>query len=215
MKLKEPRGYARMSTCGKYRYSLTRTWGRFEHRGGRRRCVFVALNPSTAPAEVDDPTIRRMVGFAQREACDELEVVNLFALRATKPSVLLRAKSPVGPENDMAIRDAVTSNALVIVAWGSHEAARRRAPAVLRILAHAHGRRPDGSIVLPGVFSLGLTKDGAPRHPLYLRKDAPLVPFPLPMHVVPCRAPGWCGKTQPTCDTCSARAALAMERRLA
>lgn len=67
-----------ISDCGQYRYKLTRRWGDGEQKG-----LFIGLNPSIADAEIDDPTIRRCIGFSSRFGCDELVVVNLFAYRAT------------------------------------------------------------------------------------------------------------------------------------
>src|ERR1019366_833740 len=82
-----------------YRYSLWRRVGE-----SRRRVLFVMLNPSTADAIVDDPTIRRCMGFARTWGFGELEVCNLFAYRSPCPSALLRAADPVGPSNDRALR---------------------------------------------------------------------------------------------------------------
>jgi hypothetical protein len=77
------------------------------------------LNPSTADATEDDPTIRRCVGFARRERCGVLEVVNLFAFRATNPQALRSAPDPVGPANDRFIEKAVERADLIVVAWGA------------------------------------------------------------------------------------------------
>src|SRR6185369_17379869 len=84
-----------ISKCGKYRYSLRREW-----IGGAGTVCFIMLNPSTADASVDDPTIRRCIGFAQRWGYQILEVVNLYAYRATRPRDMFAAADPVGPENE-------------------------------------------------------------------------------------------------------------------
>jgi hypothetical protein len=139
----------------RYRYLLTRG-----PRDAREHLVFVMLNPSTADQEHDDPTIRRALGFARRLGFARLSVVNLFALRATEPARLYRARDPVGPGNDDAIRAAVADATLVIAAWGNHGELRDRAAQV----------RP----LLPRVHHLGLTRLGQPRHPLYLPAATPL-----------------------------------------
>lgn len=88
---------ALLSSCGKYRYVLKRKtkcplrWV--------KKCVFIMLNPSIADANIDDPTVRRCVSFAEREGCTDLSVVNLFALRSTDPDELLNEADPQGPEN--------------------------------------------------------------------------------------------------------------------
>ena len=124
------------------------------------------LNPSTADARRDDPTIRRCMGFARTWGYGGVEVVNLFALRATDPSRLRIARDPVGPENDAHIRAVARRSSALVVAWGIHGALRERDAEVLALLSR---RAP--------THSLGWTKDGHPRHPLYLRRDARLLPY--------------------------------------
>jgi hypothetical protein len=141
----------------RYRYLLTR--GPCE---AREHVVFVMLNPSTADQTHDDATIRKVRGFADRLGFERLSVVNLFALRATEPARLYRARDPVGPGNDDAIRAAVADATLVIAAWGNHGALRDRAAEVLPLL--------------PRFFHFGLTRLGQPRHPLYLPYGAGFCP---------------------------------------
>lgn len=149
-----------ISADGLYRYRLERQWG------NDRACVFVMLNPSTADAAEDDPTIRRCMGFAKRERCGRLIVVNLFAWRATDPGELVRAADPVGPENDWHVAEACRgAGGPVVAAWGAHHMATDRAAKLVDALD------------LQAVC-LGTTRDGAPRHPLYVRADAPLVRYP-------------------------------------
>lgn len=148
---------ATFSPCRRYRYRLWRTWGVGALDGGR--LLFVMLNPSTADAEVFDPTVRRCFGYAQAWGYSHLEVVNLYALRSTDPKGLWAVDDPVGPQNDEHIALSLLAADLVICAWGVNA----RADRVERFsqLAPEVERR-----------CLGVTKAGAPRHPLYLRKDA-------------------------------------------
>ncbi len=158
-----PTRSAVVSDCGKYRYHLHRQLGE-----GRRAATFIMLNPSTADHEVDDPTIRKVMGFARRWGCDELHVVNLFALRASKPTDLREATDPVGPENREWLRRAVelACDGPVVCAWGTHGAYMGQDEAVL------------GSICgLCQPICLGLTRDGHPRHPLYVPYSAELRAF--------------------------------------
>ncbi len=141
-----------------YRYSLIRKWG---PRPGR--VAFVMLNPSIADERVDDPTIRRCMAFAEREGYDQLEIVNLFAIRSKDPARLRSHPTPVGPENDAHILAAAKAADLVIAAWGVHGAYGLRARIVQRLLAG-----------IP-LKCLGFTSMNYPRHPLYVRGDAPLV----------------------------------------
>lgn len=158
-----PEPTAILSPDGVYRYTLTRDWA-----PDGRRALFIMLNPSTADAANDDPTIVRCIRFAQRFGCDGLKVVNLYALRSTDPRGLWWHQDPVGPDNNHHIHDALcsaeTTDAPVIAAWG----------------AHARPDRVAEVMALRGMEScqaLGLTKAGQPRHPLMLRRDTPLMHF--------------------------------------
>lgn len=162
-------GRAIFSRCKFYRYLLTRGADTLE---ARRPMCFIMLNPSTADADQDDPTIRRCLGFAKRERCDSLNVVNLFAYRATDPMALAIQSDPVGPDNFHFVRLAALHAhercGPVVCAWG------------------AHGRHMDQDLEVLGwlergrirAMCLGTTALGDPRHPLYVKADAPLRPFP-------------------------------------
>lgn len=145
-----------LSDDGKYRYELWRSWDI-----SVESLTFVMLNPSTADANIDDPTIRRCIRFAKDHGFGGIRVLNLYAFRATNPKDMFRATDPVGPLNDSFFDTGVGP---VIVAWGAHA----RADRVRKVLPHLVGRQ---------LFHLGLTKDGAPRHPLYVRADQPFRDF--------------------------------------
>lgn len=143
-----------ISPCQLYRYALWRYW-----ESGRPILVFVMLNPSTADAEVDDPTILRCCERARRDGYGGILVVNLFGLRATDPKELFRHADPVGPDNDEAIKIAAAApNSTLICAWGNHGGLHGRDKAVLGMLREA-GRSP---------MALKISKSGQPAHPLYL-----------------------------------------------
>ena len=141
---------ASFSPCRTWRYSLARE---LAPQTGEGTVVFIGLNPSTADESRDDPTIRRCIGFARRWGFARLEVLNLFAFRTAKPAALLAADDPVGPENDSTIAEVLGGADLVICAWGAFPNSGRAAD-VLPLVAAPH--------------CLGTTKNGSPRHPLYL-----------------------------------------------
>lgn len=149
-----------LSDDGKYRWWLSREW---EHGDGT--CVFVMLNPSTADALEDDATIRRCVGFAEREGCNKLVVVNLFSYRTTYPVQLLNARHPIGEHNEQHLIEAVEQADVLIVAWGNDGGFEERDQEVMKLLR-------DHAPV--DVHCLGTTGAGFPKHPLRLRKDTPL-----------------------------------------
>ncbi len=184
---------ASLSACGRYRYRLWREWrlhpspahwdmwtddfgspivdGAGEQLGDPKACVFVMLNPSTADGEQDDPTIRRCVDFAQAWGYDRLEVINLFAHRATNPRALLAlndADDPVGPDNRRTFNGVLFGGhpvGTVVCAWGAHGGHLGQDETALGWVGN-HKR-----------FALGLTKGGHPRHPLYVASAAELVEF--------------------------------------
>lgn len=150
---------------GVYRYSLWRNWN---HKAPR--IAFVMLNPSRADAEVNDPTIRRCLRFAQTWGYGSMEVVNLFALRAAQPSLLQQVADPIGPECDQHILKAVERADRVILAWGNWGSLCGRDRTVLALLT-SH------IIPCPSLYCLGLTQAGQPRHPLYIRRDTQFIPY--------------------------------------
>jgi hypothetical protein len=167
----EVRRTARISADSVYRYTLVRRWD-FGMSGSRPPAQFIMLNPSTADADMDDPTIRRCVGFARALDAGGIVVVNLYAFRATKPADLWRAEDPVGPDADLYLsvvaRRAVLEDAPLIAAWGANAKPGRVAEALAVI---------DRMGATERLTALGLTAAGAPRHPLYLPATARPVPY--------------------------------------
>ena len=155
---------AELSTCGQYRWWLRRQWA-----GGNGQIVcFIMLNPSTADADLDDPTIRRCIGFAQDWGFSMLSVRNLFAYRATDPKTLLSVQDPVGGSRGNAELLAGCTAHITVVAWGSYVPWDRDRSALAMIEAHFPGKQ---------LLCLGITKHGKPRHPLYVPASQPLVPY--------------------------------------
>ena len=174
---------ADISLCGKYRYRLWREWratharknwrwygakdGNGREIGEPKACVFVMLNPSTADGKADDPTIRKCIGFAKRWNYERLEVLNLFAYRATDPRALLALThdaDPVGLRNSEVFANLHNDDyGMLVCAWGAHGSHLGQDETVLGWLQENR------------TYVLGLTKDGSPRHPLYVPYET--VPF--------------------------------------
>lgn len=171
--------WARFSPCETKRYRLARHLGAsrlvvpdgyvVSHLGtSPRRVAFLMLNPSTATAFADDPTIRRGIAFARSWGADIYEAGNIHPLRATDPQVLYKVSKMskmdisnglADPENDRQILAMARSAWKVIAAWGTHGALERRGDQVRQMMA-------DAGVTL---YHLGLNKDGSPKHPLYIR----------------------------------------------
>lgn len=158
-----------ISDDGRYRYRLVRRWS------DAPLAAFIMLNPSTADADEDDPTIRRCEGFARAWGHGGLLVANLFAFRATDPRELVaaigRGEDAVGPFNNDAIRRLVEAAdvSLVVAAWGTRGHLGGR-DAEVASFVRASGRE---------LCALRVSKDGFPGHPLYL----PVALKPLPFTV--------------------------------
>lgn len=159
---------------GGFRYRLWRCWG----GAGSRSVCFVMLNPSTADADNDDPTLVRIIGFAKAWGFGSLDVVNLYSYRATDPEALRAAGFPIGEHTDRTIADVLSRDLTrggyadkVIVGWGT-KAQRHRADAVLGLIRGA-GFEP---------HALKVSTMGAPWHPLYLPASSVPVPYKGEVH---------------------------------
>lgn len=144
------------SPCEAYRYRLDRRWS------DAPPLVWIMLNPSTATEAANDPTIARCEVRARAQGFGGVRIVNIFAFRATAPADLKRSTDPIGPQNDAHLLDAcdtgLTAGGLIVAGWGVHGAHRGRAAQVRQML-----RDRDLQI-----HTLGLTRHGHPRHPLYV-----------------------------------------------
>lgn len=138
----------------KYRYTLWREWNIYNST----YAMFIGLNPSTADEIEDDPTIRRCIGFAKAWGYGALCMTNAFAFRATDPAVMKSDPLPIGPDNNKWLRRLSKDAGIIIAAWGVHGSFLDRDKAILKLL--------------PELDCLGVTKDGHPKHPLYLPKTA-------------------------------------------
>lgn len=160
---------AAVSECGAYRMWLRRVWDRT-----KPVLMFCMLNPSTADAQTDDPTVRKCVGFATRFNYGGIVIVNLFSYRATDPKDLhlgitrMGMNYMVGPTNDATLNAVFWQHDLCVCAWGAN--ARRypgRVSEVLHLM-HANDCKP---------MALAYTHDGAPCHPLMLPYSCKLRPY--------------------------------------
>jgi len=154
------RSGANFSRCRAFRYALWREWD-----ASGPGLMLIGLNPSTADARNNDPTIRRCIGFARDWGFGRVHVLNLFAYRATYPDDLKAASDPVGPRNDLWLRKVARRCDRVVACWGNDGAFMGRSARVRAML----GDRLE---------IIRLNGSGEPAHPLYL--PATLKPMPWP-----------------------------------
>jgi hypothetical protein len=165
--IEQPNG-AIFSPDGVYRYKLWRTF-----LLGEGTVLFVCLNASKADAKISDPTVTRCIHYAQRWGFLKYFMANIFGLKSTDPGELYKADDPVGPDNDAAILEMAEESDLIIMAFGNHGLYRNRGAEVIQLLK---GYK---------LHYLGdFTKEGCPRHPLYLRGDLEPKEFPQTCGIV-------------------------------
>jgi hypothetical protein len=143
--------FAVLSDCGRYRYALARGWDKSLPRLG-----WVMLNPSIADADVDDPTIRKCIGFAKHFGYGAIHVVNIYPLRSTDPRGLRADDWDTQESRDinfLAWKQVASACNTVIAAWGAHD---------------VHPMEEAAASAFLNLECLGRSKDGHPRHPLML-----------------------------------------------
>ena len=141
--------HAIISQDEKYRYQLSRIWDE-----EKPKILFIMLNPSTADADVDDPTIRRVVNFAKSWGYGGVFVGNLYAFRSTDPKGLRHTDDPIGEDNIQHIQNLLGLVEKVIYAWGNNQ------------------REPDWLCdLVDSPYCIDVSKKGIPKHPLYLKSE--------------------------------------------
>jgi hypothetical protein len=148
---------AEFSSCGSYRYSLSRVWDE-----SLPAVLFIMLNPSSADGTKDDPSIRRCISYAKDWGFGSLFVGNLFALKSTKPAGLLDSKDPTGAENQKSLLKMTRQCKLIICAWGN-------GPTLKKLSAYSPEYLVQKNLNNK-LYCLTLSLDGIPCHPLYLPK---------------------------------------------
>lgn len=146
-----------------YRYTLYRIWNE-----KKPYAMFIGLNPSTADELEDDPTVRRCISFSKDWNYGGLFMMNAFAFRSTDPKVLeVLGGDPIGPNNDYWLKKIAKDAGIVIAAWGTYGVIRDREKQIIRMFMNQNKL----------LYCLGYTKEGHPKHPLYLKKDTRVIPF--------------------------------------
>jgi len=162
------RGGARFSSCGRYRQLLERDWT--AEGAAPRTLMFVGHNPSTADTTHQDPTCGRETDRARRLGYSRYLKGNVLDWRATSPRDIPHDPAlACSPANLPALVEMAAEAEMIVLAHGRVH--KRYGEIVARV--HDALRRTGRPLTC-----LGLNKDGSPKHPLYLRKDAPLIAFP-------------------------------------
>jgi hypothetical protein len=150
-------GAAYFSKCKKYRWLLVRQW---DLSKPTKAILWILMNPSTATADVNDPTIAKVCKFSRRWGYNRVLIVNMMGYRATNPKDLLDLKNACGYENQIWIANLAVKGTPVICAWGkTHKRLMRHENSLRKMLRKTVGVK---------YYAMRLNNDGGPYHPLYL-----------------------------------------------
>jgi len=142
----------------KYRYALWRIWGSRD----KGKVMFIGLNPSTADERLNDATIRRCIGFAKDWGYGGMYMCNLFGYVSTDPKALVTSEEPI-EINDFWLKEIAKHCDKVVFAWGAFKLHKERMEAVIKMF--------------PEAYCIGKSKEGYPKHPLYLAKNSELIKY--------------------------------------
>lgn len=158
------------SKCRKYRFTLWREIlpDLFEGISSKQSgfVQFIGLNPSTADEVVNDNTVSKCIAWTKQWGYGAMCMTNAFAFRATDPADMLSQADPIGDGNDTWLNAIAIDASIIVPCWGNDGAHMNRSETMLQYLPAEKLR------------CFGVTKQGHPRHPLYMANRAELLPWP-------------------------------------
>lgn len=165
------------SNCGSYRWILKR-----ELLSGTKTVAFIGLNPSKANSFDNDRTLIRINNFCSRWNYKNIYIINLFGLISKSPSQLSKSKDPIGLNNDLITLITLkfwqkNLNCDLWLGWGDKGQLKGRDREVLQIIKNLSNMNSNENNYSKRILSLGLSKKGNPRHPLYMPNESFLRPF--------------------------------------
>ena len=143
-----------------HRFLLWRFWD------DKPRMLFIGLNPSTANELEDDPTVRRLCGFAQDWGYGGIYLCNLFSFITPHPKELIQ-QTRNHKANTPAIQMALGLSILTVCGWGDG----------IKAVEQGYSRARFVYELTDSPMCFGLTQSGNPKHPLYLPKEAELYEY--------------------------------------
>lgn len=146
---------AKFSECGKYRFWLSRVWNE-----SKESLMLIGLNPSTANADTDDPTIRRIVSLASANGFGGIYMTNLFPFITAYPEQLKIDR--IGDNDQHMVFVSSSKCEKVCFCWGNF---------------FVYDRDKQMKANFPDALCFGKNKNGSPKHPLYLKSNTQLVKF--------------------------------------
>ena len=165
------------SHCNSYRWVLRRELDR-----GRKIVIFIGLNPSVANSVHNDRTLTRIINFSSKWDYRIIYVINLFGLISKYPQQLKKSIDPIGKHNDLVtfrLLDFWSKNidCDLWLGWGDKGNLNGRNHYVMKLIKNLSNFNLTKNNSSERLLSLGLSKKGNPRHPLYMSNESFLRPF--------------------------------------
>ena len=167
------------SECRSYRWILKR-----ELLSGEKTVVFIGLNPSKANSLNSDRTLVRIINFCSRWHYKNIYIINLFGLISKSPIQLSKSNDPIGENNYLITLKLLkfwreNPNCDLWLGWGDKGQLNGRDRKVINLIKSFSNFNSNENNYSERVLSLGLSKKGSPRHPLYMPNESFIKPFYL------------------------------------
>ena len=140
---------AEFSLDGHNRYSLSRIW-----ENKLPKVLFIMLNPSIANSKKNDPTIRKIISYSKSWGFGGVYVGNIYSNISPYPKDIRLIKFHREKKNIESIKKMKEKTELSVFAWGNNEKAPNWLKAIIKT-----------------PYYIELSKNGIPKHPLYLKKN--------------------------------------------
>tara|TARA_Y100001968_G_scaffold198565_1_gene182152 strand:+ start:845 stop:1366 length:522 start_codon:yes stop_codon:yes gene_type:complete len=167
------------SECKSYRWILKK-----ELLAGKKTVVFIGLNPSKGNSSKNDRTLIKIINFCSRWNYKNIYIINLFALISKSPRQLSKSKDPIGGNNNLITLKLLefwweNTNCDLWLGWGDKGQLNGRDLEVKKLIKNLSNLKLNKNNYSKRVLSLGLSKKGNPRHPLYMPNQSFLRKFYL------------------------------------
>jgi len=144
--------------------------------------VFFGINPSTATAEKDDPTIIKIKKISEKNNYRSWIMLNIYPTIESNPDNLPREiNEVVHKKNIKYIKKYIDDDTTIVAAWG--DAIDDKEHPYLKDCLKEIVNEING--INKRWYSIGeLTKKGNPRHPLYVKTDEKLIEFTIGNYII-------------------------------
>ena len=131
--------------------------------------MFIGLNPSTANADTDDNTIKRVTAISNYNGHGGFYMMNCWAYISTDPEKLRehRWNELICEWNDNMLTVIKAQCKDVVFAWGNFSVVKET------------GRDKELIEMFPNAKALHINKNGSPKHPLYCKAETKFIDYKI------------------------------------